>query len=171
MLEQVREHPIPVIEEHISFLPPIGYFTNGEIRGLDDGEQQIVFFGQHVDQFLVAVDEDPFERMPTVGRHPTEIQITAEASLEPRNFAPETWRIAQQECPVTVREESKWSALPPLEWLITIPVVWGAARFAGSFLDHLGDAAGQGLVNWIGRFAKRAKQSERESSLSPCHSI
>jgi hypothetical protein len=160
-LRQVRERPVPVIREHLTFLPPLGILTDGEIRDLPDGEQQVVFLGESVKQTMVENLSDPFE--PDESMLPTDPAITLAPTilLEPRNFSAEDFAAAREQCPIPMDEKTAWADLPPLEWLIAIPVTWGATKFAGAFLEHLGDAAGEALMQWIKTFSRKAKRADR----------
>lgn len=160
-LRQVRERPVPVIREHLTFLPPLGLLTDGEIRDLADGEQQVVFLGESVRQTLVDPTSDPFEPDESTLSSEPAGTLVAEILLEPRNFSTEDFAAAREQCPIPMGEGTAWADLPPLEWLIAFPVTWGAAKFAGAFLEHLGDAAGEALVQWIKNFSRKAKQADR----------
>lgn len=67
------------------------------------------------------------------------------------------------DAPIPVEEKHAWADLPPIIWMLSIPVTWGAVKFAGSFLGRLGEAAPDGLVGWIKRAAQAAKQPAREN--------
>jgi len=103
---------------------------------------------------------DPFAVTDDAVAGPSAVEATVEA--EARNFDAATWSRAEEECPLPLRGHSKWSALPPIEWVITIPVAWGVARFLGSFLDRLGSAAAESLVEWIKSTSQKAREANRD---------
>jgi hypothetical protein len=147
--------------EHLSFLPPIGRWSDGEIKELDDGEQQVLLYGIPLPHYEATADlADPF--IPTLSSDMAAPTVTATICAEARNFEPEDWSTSISESPLPVVETHKWTALPPLEWMLAIPVTWGAVRFVGSFLDRLGAAAADGLVDWLKRTSRKAKEAERD---------
>jgi hypothetical protein len=163
MIRQAREGFIAMNVEHLNLLPPIGRWNDGEIRDLEDGEQQVLLYGDMLRQFQAQADiADPFalQTPSTTDAAPIGLDLTIQA--EARNFDPETWANASSASPFPVAETHKWSELPPLEWLLAVPVTWGAVRFAGSFLDRLGAAAGDSLVTWIRDTSRRAKEADRD---------
>lgn len=162
MVRQAREGFVAMNVEHLDLLPPIGRWSDGEVKTLEDGEQQLLLYGSMLQQFETRAEfEDPFRPASTAQKEaPSRVDLVVRA--EARNFDSETWSSAASDCPFPVEETHKWSALPPLEWLFSIPVVWGAARFAGSFLDRLGSAAADGLISWIKETSRRAKEPARD---------
>src|SRR5262249_4531020 len=83
--------------------------------------------------------------------------------VEPRNYPPEAWQELVAGAPLPVIEKANWSGLPALIYTLSIPVVWGAVKFAGSFFERLGAAAADGLVTWIKGAAESAKEPNREA--------
>ena len=64
--------------------------------------------------------------------------------------------------PIPLVHEHRWSELRPLEWIIAIPVVWSAVRFAGFFFDELGRASAQALAKWLSNSSEGAQSPERD---------
>lgn len=161
IVRQAREGFIAMNIEHLNMLPPVGRWSDGEVKPQDDGEQQVLLYGDMLDQFVASSEfDDPF--IPDVDGGLAPDLVDASLGVEARNFDPETWQEAAAECPLPVRELHKWSSLPPIEWVVTIPVAWGAAKFLGSFLERLGAAAGDALVDWLKTTSRRARESERD---------
>jgi hypothetical protein len=162
MVRQAREGFIAMSIEHLNMLPPVGRWSDGEVKSLEDGEQQVLLYGEMLDQFVVSVEiDDPF--LPdddAAGPAPDFVDMSL--AVEARNFDPETWKEAAAECPLPVKELHKWSSLPPIEWVVTVPVVWGAAKFLGSFLERIGEAAGDALVDWLKTTSRKARKPERD---------
>lgn len=111
-----------------------------------------------------GLDPDLWSALPSVGSPedpPASISIE-NVSLEPRNFESDDLEQAKSTSPFPVEEEHRWSALPPLEWVFVIPVVWGLSRFSGSFLDTLGRESAEALVRWVRGLSEQAKDRERD---------
>jgi hypothetical protein len=164
-LEHVRTSFVPMVIEHLAFLPPTGRWHDGEIVTAEDGSDELVIHGRWLRRLRPAgPDPDPWTALPGVGsaeKPPASISIE-NVSLEPRNFEPEDLEHAKSISPVPVEEEHRWSALPPLDWVFVIPVVWGLTRFAGSFLDTLGRESAEALVRWVRGLSGQAKDRERD---------
>ncbi|MFL6123728.1 hypothetical protein [Actinophytocola sp.] len=167
MLRQAREGFVVMNIEHLNVYPPFARWSDGEIRTLDDGEKQIYLFGEPIEQYVATADvPDPFGSAPDVDIAPFEGHIKASIEAEPRNFDQDTWASVRAESPLPIKEVSKWSALPPLEWLLAIPVIWGLKRFAGSFLDRLGSLSAEGLASWIRNSSQRSLDAQRDRYLT-----
>jgi hypothetical protein len=161
MARQARDGFIAMNIEHFGMIPPIGRWSDAEVKTLEDGEQQLFMYGEYIDQYQANADiQDPFLPPEMSDNAPTSIEATL--GVETRNFNAEDWAEAVAECPVPVKEHHKWSSLPPIEWVLTIPVMWGATKFAGSFLERLGSEAGDALVGWLKRTSRKAHESQRD---------
>jgi hypothetical protein len=162
MVRQAREGFIAMHVEHLDMLPPVGRWSDGEVMLQEDGEQQVLLYGAVLDRYVASAPfGDPF-RPSDAPTDPAPVTIDVSLAVEARNFEPEVWKDAASECPMPVKEVHKWSSLPPIEWIFMVPVAWGAARFAGSFLERLGGAAGDALVNWIKETSRRAREPDRD---------
>lgn len=163
MADQTREQFIPMNIEHLTLMPPIGRWYDAEVVDLDDGESQLVMHGAAITHFDATDDlPDPFappEHQGT-GEGPPLIPVGVEA--EARNYDSPAWNDIVSAAPVPVEAVHKWAALPPIEWILAIPVTWGMAKFAGSFLDRLGASAAEGLIGWVTRSSQRAKSPDRD---------
>lgn len=165
IIEQVRANFIPMNYEHLSLLPPLGRFYDGSIQHTDDGHSELLLYGKFLTHYSATGEtDDPFRRTQLAeAPQPT---IAPELRAEPRNFTDADWKFARDSAPLPLRETTKWASLPPLEWLLYIPVTWAAVRFAGSFFDQLGTQAAQALISWVRDVSRRAKQSNRTRYLT-----
>lgn len=159
--QQVGSGFIPMSVEHLSYLPPRGRLTRAEVLTDSDGESELLLYGKDL-QFLRAGEMSIGPREEEAD-YPAELLTGVTIAAEPRNYAPEAWAKIVADSPLPVEEQVAWSSLPPLIWVLYIPVTWGAIKFAGSFLSRLGEVAADGFVSWITRAAKGAKEPERES--------
>jgi hypothetical protein len=150
-----------MVYEHLSILPPMGRWVDGEIATADDGESELALFGELLTQFRAAGEVlDPFRaEMPDTS---SEVVIFASIEAEPRNFWADAWTSAKSTAPLPVHETNKWAGLPPLEWVIAIPVTWGVAKFAGGFLGESGKQLAQSLASWLRDVSRRAKEPKRQ---------
>ena len=82
-----------------------------------------------------------------------------------RNFDPGVADVIEEESGGLAFPLERQSEFPPLEYVIAIPVVWGAVRFFGAFFDELGRAAGQGLSTKIASWTGESKDPSRTSVL------
>jgi hypothetical protein len=161
--EQVRSGFVPIVIEHLSLLPPAGRWHDAEVVVADDGASELVLRG-HPFRTLrpVGADPDPWTLLPPDRPAAATRPSIASIDVEPRNFDPAEFAEARDVAPVPVEEVSRWSALPPLEWVLAIPVGWGMTKFLGSFLDQLGKESARAVVEWIGRLSSRAKDPDRD---------
>jgi hypothetical protein len=161
MARQARENFIPMNIEHFGMLPPIGRWSDAEVKTMDDGAEQLFMYGEYLDQYQASADiADPFQADEILDDGPTSVAATLGA--EARNFADEDWAQSVSDCPVPIEAHHKWAALPPIEWVLSIPVLWGATKFAGSFLERLGSEAADSLVGWLKRTSRKALESQRD---------
>lgn len=161
IVRQARENFIAMNVEHLNMLPPIGRWSDGEVKTMDDGEQQVMLFGEVLDQFTASADlDDPFQSGDLGGDAPARLDVKLQ--VESRNFDAGVWDEAQAECPLPVEPVHKWSSLPPVEWLLSIPVAWGAVKFLGSFFERMGQGAADGLLDWIKSTSRKAREPERD---------
>jgi hypothetical protein len=164
MAEQVRTGFVPMTLEHLSILPPMGRWYEAEIVTAEDGADELLLYGRNLRRLRpLGADPDPWGLIPAdISTERTEPAAIAEIALEPRNFESDAFNQAETTAPLRLTTETRWSVLPPLEWILVIPVVWGAARFAGSFLDELGRGLAQRTLAWIDGLAASAKDPERD---------
>jgi hypothetical protein len=160
-VEQVQSGYVRMNVEHLSYLPPVGHWHRAAVEDDDDGHSQLVMYGHRLPMHRTA--DVILPEWPRQGPPGPASVSGAQIGLEPRNFEPEVWEHLKKECPLSVREHAAWSSLPPLLWLISIPVTWGAAQFTGSFLKRLGEGAASGLASWIQDHARRARDSSRDN--------
>ena len=166
MLAQVRANSIPMVAEHLHILPPMGRWFDGEVVTADDGEQDLYLLGEPLRLFRLQAGEEEkltSEVRKALSTPSVPLSLAAEFRLEGRNFDDDVLAELTRTAPLPVKEEHRWAALPPLEWIIAVPVVWGATRFAGSFFDTLGTEAAKSIVDWIKRFRSRSRESDRHA--------
>jgi hypothetical protein len=163
--EQVRTRFVVMQIEHLAVLPPVGRWHDADIVTADDGADELVLRGRLFTPLRpVGADPDPWVTFAASDpRPPAPQRIEIDhVGFEPRNFSATELRSVMANAPVRVEEEHRWSALPPLEWVLAIPVVWGLVRFAGSFLDTLGRESAEALVRWLRDSSDHAMGSERD---------
>jgi hypothetical protein len=164
LAKQMRESFIPASLEHLSFLPPVARWVDGEVTVADDGESELTLDGEDLRQFVAQgpvpdplMDVDALEIFsPPSGEIPVEVRY------EGRNFDSEALTLVMGDCPLPTTEELRWSALPPIEWILAIPVMWGAVKFAGGFFDELGHASARRVAGWLCHASSKAKAAERD---------
>jgi hypothetical protein len=161
MVEQVQSGYVIMNIDHLSYLPPVGHWHRAEVVTDDEGHSELMMYG-HLLLNRRATD-NVLSEGPKEGAEGPDSISGAQILLESRNFEPEVWQSINEESPLPVHEQAAWSSLPPLVWVIIIPVAWGVVQFSGSFLKRLGEAAADGLVKWIQTQAPRARDSSRES--------
>lgn len=161
---QINECGIPFIREHLGFLPTLGYFDNARVRGLDDGESELRAdlrllprkLGAAEPSLDLALDE------PT---HFWEIEPSVEITFDRRNFDFEVSRRIERSTSDVVHPVERWAELPPLYYVLSIPVIWGACKFAGAFLERLGtlcaDAVHAKISSWVATTARTSKDPTR----------
>jgi hypothetical protein len=155
--QQVSSGFIPIGIEHLGYLPPRGRLTRAEVETNAEGHSELVMYGQTL-RFLRAGEMSLGAAvLEAVG--PVEVLSDVTIAAEPRNYSRNDWQEIVAASPVPVIEKAAWSDLPALIWMLSIPVTWGAVRFAGSFFDRLGAVAADGFMAWIKRAAAKAKQS------------
>jgi hypothetical protein len=158
--QQVTENFVPLGTEHLSYLPPLGRVYAAEVVEDDEGHADLYFLARELPRgwtqdFLLDKQLPAGELAKDLG----EIEVT----VEPRNFESAEWAEVVACSPVEVRQGSAWSSLPPLIWLISIPVTWGVAQFMGGFLQHFGQVSAGKLGEWITQSARRARDADRDS--------
>jgi hypothetical protein len=163
---QVETGFVGMSVEHLEILPPVGRWYAAELVTADDGADELILRGRLLQRVRPSgADPDPWqvlERHRELASRPPDVITIDHVSLEPRNFEKTDFEAAEANAPIPVREDARWSELPPLEWLLTIPVFWGFSRFAGSFCDTLGRETAEALVRWVQDLATRAKDNQRD---------
>lgn len=159
--QQVGSGFIPMSDEHLSYLPPRGRVHRAELVTDADGETELVMYGRDL-KFLRAGDMS-LGRSFAEADEPVEPLADVTIGAEPRNYSPDVWEEIVADAPLPVVEKKAWSSLPPLIWMLSAPVTWGAIKFAGSFFGRLGEVTADAFVSWIRRAAKVAKDSNRET--------
>jgi hypothetical protein len=163
MAEQVRLGFVLMSIEHLSFLPPVGRWRSAEVVTADDGAAELLLRGKWFRTLAPAgPDPNPWLSLPSDRPLAQRHGSIAAVEIEPRNFDHSVFEAERKRAPVHVEEQSRWSVLPPLEWVLTIPVVWGLARFTGGFLDEAGAEVARATVDWIARLAGAAKDPGRD---------
>jgi hypothetical protein len=151
---------IPLGYEHLSYLAPLGRIYGAEVVEDQDGEAELVFFARDLPRVSsVDLKLDSDSSMPVYDKGAIE-----GIRLQPpsRNFAAADWKLLRETAPFPADEGVAWSGLPPLIWLLTIPVGWGSVKFAGSFLSQIGSNAADSLTSWIREHGIKARQNRRQ---------
>lgn len=166
-LSQVRSRFIPGYPEHLTYLPPVVRWRDGEIVESDDGEAELLLEGTSLRQLgPTGADPQPLAIVDELLAESAFPSVNVELQYEARNFDTDEARRISDSCPVQLRRTHAWASLPPLEWVLAVPVLWVAARYAGGVLDELAHAHGKALVQWIQDVSKRAREPERHRILT-----
>jgi hypothetical protein len=163
---QVQDGFIPITVEHFSIAPPHGVLETAKVIQTDDGYQELVFEGGELPQEVVTAAslEDAF--LPSAAsfelQSPTADEvIQIHVSAEPRNYDHRVWEDAIRQSPVVIHEHVAWSALPPLEWLVTVALIWSGGKFIGAYVEAVGKDLGTAFASWIRDLTSRSKNPER----------
>jgi hypothetical protein len=159
--EQVGNGCVRMNVEHLSYLPPIGYWHRAEVEDDEDGHSRLVMYGHYLG--MRHATDSTLSNESVEGPPAPDKIVDINIGVEPRNFDAEVWQALVDESPLPIHEQAARSLLPPLIWIISVPVTWGVAQFSGGFLKRLGEAAGTRLADWIGSYARRARDSYRDS--------
>ena len=169
MADQVANTFLPFTIEHLDFLPPAGRWYSATVVPVDDGEHELEMRGRELPHFVPASD-DPPRILDLVDELPvTKVENGWAANLvlrvEPRNFDPDAFAAISDNPPIPVAEEAKWSDLPPLLWTLSIPVIWGATKFAGAFFETLGTEFAESFAKWVRGAWNQSKEPNRDRML------
>jgi hypothetical protein len=160
---QIRTTFIPMNVEHLGFLPPMARWYEAEVVDRDDGESELILHGRKLPHYVPAGDDpDPLRLVAGLPKTESLGAVAAEFWVEPRNYEASALEQLSQDAPIDVEHHSQRSILPPIEWIITIPVVWGAAQFLGAFFSELGRASAAELVSWLKGWQAHVKQPQRD---------
>ena len=160
MAAQITTGYIPLNYEHLSFLPPMGRIDNATVHVADDGESELFIAGHSLASYRIVDGPDLPSIVADLPRvHSPELSV--KLNYTPRNFDEETARQILEECHDIADPQERWAELPPLEFVLYIPVVWSAGKFFGSFFGALGKAAGEALAAKIGSWARKSKNPSR----------
>ena len=165
MVAQVTATGVWTRAEHLDFLPPLGITRQAEVREDVDGEAEL-YIRPAFDLLHYTVDEYAYNNfiknlipsLPVSGSPDFPVNI----SYDRRNFTIEESDSIQKESNGLAVPLNRYSEIPPLAFALVIPVVWGAAKFAGAFLEQLGKEAGSALASKISSWASRSKAPERK---------
>ena len=160
MAAQITQGYIPLNYEHLTFLPPIGRIDNATIHVAYDGESELLIAGRSMPNHRIVDRLDlpsTLDDLPEVSSPELSIRL----NYTPRNFDQEIAREILEECGDIADPHERWAELPPLEFVLLIPVVWSAGKFFGSFLSALGKAAGDALAAKISSWARKSKHPSR----------
>lgn len=168
MARQVSEKFVAVTIEHLDYLPPIGRWYEASVVEASDGEFELEMNGRALRQ-LIPTGNDPADPLDTVATLPEQTipnAVLPVISFEARNFEVSDLPVIEAGAPFPMILEHRWSQLPPLIWTLSIPVVWGACKFAGSFLETLGKVSAEALAGWLRASWSRSKDPNRDRILS-----
>ncbi|WP_199430846.1 hypothetical protein [Qaidamihabitans albus] len=147
--------------EHLSFLPPIGLWHRAEVEDDAEGHSELVMYGHYLE--LRRAQDSVLQNAPDDAPEGPSTISDASIGIEPRNFEPAEWATLHEDAPLPLTERAARSSLPPLIWLLSVPVAWGAAAFSGSFLKRLGEEAASSLISWIKERTARARGNDRDA--------
>ncbi|WP_419554438.1 hypothetical protein [Candidatus Poriferisodalis sp.] len=157
---QINERQIPLNREHLRFVPPLGHVTSAQVEEAEDGEFELHVKGTYVTQTVEERDLDL--SLSSDGLlNAADVQLQINVEFTPRNFDPDVATEIADHLGDKARQNERWAELPPLEFALVVPMLWGAVRFAGAFFDALGQAAGQSLASKVASWCRRSRQPER----------
>jgi len=163
MARQVRDGYVAMPPEHLAYLGPIGRWVDAEVVDLDDGHSELIMYGAEVDYYTSISSAPDFlgvlESLPEA-KVPRDLELVC--AVESRNFDAADIEEIETSAPLPLEHEHRWAELPPLEWIIAIPVVWGAVKFAGAFFEQLGRVSADGVASWLKGASARAKKGQRD---------
>lgn len=160
MERQLNEKFMPLNHEHLEFMPPIGRIDVATVRVAEDGESELHVSGSLLQNRVVFLEKDLFvlhHEIPKIDS----LDLSVSVVYEPRNFEESVARSIEEELGQHAQPVERWAELPPLEFALFVPVIWGAAKFTGAFLEALGQAAGSALAEKISSWTRRSKQPNR----------
>lgn len=168
MLSQVREGFIPITIEHLDYVPPIGRWHDGRLVDADDGETELELHGRRLTQLVPANHDppNPLDAIDTLGTVSVPDGVEVILRIEGRNFSRSSLEEIHRTGPIVVHEEHRWAELPPLMWTLSIPVIWGAAKFAGAFFEEVGKVSAKAFTDWIRRMSDSSKEPKRDRLLA-----
>jgi hypothetical protein len=109
---------------------------------------------------------DPLELIAQLPEQEVPTGVETGVGFETRNFEPGDLGDIQTDPPFPVHAEHRWAELPPIVWTLSIPVVWGACKFAGAFFESLGKESAEGVARWVRAAWNRAREPERDRMLA-----
>lgn len=165
MAAQINAHGIPFISEHLGFLPTLGYARNAWVRDREDGESELrvglALLPQR--QGIAEPNLDDVELSEFTRSWETEPHV--EITFDRRNFARDVSHQIDRSTSDVVQPAERWAELPPLYYAFFVPVIWGACKFAGAFLERLGalcaDAVHAKASSWVASTARASKDPSR----------
>lgn len=160
IVDQVDSKCIWILNEHLEHLPPIGVCKRAEIREAEDGEAELYYYGVEVPKIYgqgLGDLQNIISQLPESDCP----DISVELTYSRRNFDQGYGAIIESESNGVAKPVERQSALPPLEFALLIPVIWGASKFLGAFLSKLGEAAFEGLSAKMASWSKRSKDPNR----------
>lgn len=165
IVEQVAANDIWCVIEHLTFLPPVGRWVRAEIHESDDGEADLYLYGDTLSHYTATnvPDLDPIVASLPIGISPA---LSMSLKFDRQNFEPDVVQWIERDSNDLAHPVEQWSELPPLVFVLSIVVGWGAKRFLGSFLDELGRAAGISLASKLHHGRGEGKRVTEKLSLS-----
>ena len=165
MVHSIEQSAVWVMVEHLDFLPPLGRQRHARVIEAADGEAEL-YVRTDVDMPRLLAESAPsildaINALPSAAAPDLELRIL----YDRRNFAPGVADAIEEESGGLAFALEQQAELPPIQYVIAIPVVWGAARFLGAFFDELGRAAGQGLSTKIASWTGKSRDPSRTSVL------
>lgn len=168
MARQVRHRFVAITIEHLDYVPPMGRWHEAEVVQADDGEFELEMYGRPLRQ-LIPVSGDPPDPLDSIPRLPDQEpprDLVPALRFEARNFDQSDLAAIKAAAPFPMREEHRWSELPPLIWTLSIPVVSGACKFAGAFFDTLGQETAEAVARWLRAAWGRSRDANRDRMLT-----
>ena len=164
MAAQINQEGIPVLTEHLGFLPPLGYVNRAWVRDTQDNESELCVEMTPIPTLPVETNLDgniDLTALPTTSATVPSIEITYDRA----NFDSQTLHEIENSTSDSVHPKERWAELPPLCFELLVPVAWGAGVFATALLYRLGtlcaDALHSKFSSWVAAMARRSKDPTR----------
>lgn len=161
-LEDAKSGYIPMVEEHLSYLPPFGRLDGGYIEEDDEGHCELFFYAKSLRHGRAT--ELTLPTSINIGDDIDAEELAIKVSLEPRNFRPDDFEELKEGSPFEVDKSVAWSELPPLIIAFSVGLASvGVKDFVQAFCKKIGEASAEGLASWIKKVAGRSKDSNRDA--------
>lgn len=166
LIKQVREGFVTMNVEHLSYLPPVGRWYDGVVTPGSEGELDLFLKGRRLAERVEGRD-DPLQGEAATVISASSVAGGADLTLEValRNFNVDIQAEIGSTSPFAVRDQVQWAHVPPLIWIVSVPVAWGFVKFIGSFFEELGRETASEFARWVKTKWDKAEEPSRDRAL------